>query len=339
MKAVVAHGRDDLRIDDLIEPEVSDGGVIVDIAYGGICGSDLHYLTLGRNGSFVIREPLVLGHEVVGRISAIHPDVEGFSVGTPVAIHPAWPAPPAGSADGVGLNVFSGGTYLGSASTWPHTQGGFAEKIRVEPNQLRPIPAGLPLRRAALAEPLSIALHAVDRVAGRVAGARVLVAGAGPIGCLVVAALRQRGAATITATDLYRRPLGVAQSVGADHVIELGVDSAPEPQSFDLVIEASGAVASLVSALDLVRPKGAIVQLGILPSGPLPIPLAEFLNREISLHGSQRFDIEMDEALEMLNASDAFDAVVTDVFDVSDAAEAFSRAADSQASTKTLLKF
>ena len=103
MEACVVHGEKDLRVEDRPDPILRDDGVLVRIAYGGICGSDLHYFLHGRNGDYVVREPLVLGHEVVGTIAAVGSAVEGVSVGTNVAIHPATPCPPAGAVDGLSL--------------------------------------------------------------------------------------------------------------------------------------------------------------------------------------------------------------------------------------------
>ena len=340
MKAIVAHGPLDLRVDDWAAPDLAPDEVHVEIVYAGICGSDLHYHQHGRNGTYEIREPLILGHEVVGRIAAVgaHAGVD-LPVGTPVAVHPATPTPAPGQTEGNGLNLTVGGTYLGSASTWPHTQGGMAETLPVTGDQLRPLPADLPLRRAALAEPLSIALHGVDRAKGLVEGARVLVCGSGPIGLLAVAALKRRGAAHVTATDLHARPLQIARAIGADATVQLGVDPAPEPESFDITVEAAGVLPSTVAAIGAARRGGTVIQLGILPKGDLGAPLSTIVSNELSYLGCQRFDIEMDEAIEILAESPELDAVVTDVFAADSAAEAFAKAADSAVSTKVLVAF
>jgi len=339
MKAVVVHAAEDLRVEDIPAPELDPNEVLVSIVYGGICGSDLHYYQHGRNGSFVVKEPMALGHEVVGRIAAIGSEVEdGFMVGAPVAIHPARPAPWPGDEEGKGLNLHKGGSYLGSASTWPHTQGGFVETLSVQPQQLRLIPDGVPLRRAALAEPLAVALHGVDRAAGHIQGADVLVSGAGPIGCLVVAVLKRRGAKSVTVVDLQAKPLEVARAVGADVTLQIGVDELPEPESFGVIVEAAGVVPSLVSCLGWIARGGHLVQLGILPKGNLEVPLSDLIAREVTYYGCQRFDVEMDEAVEMIATTRSLDAVVTDVFAAEDSVAAFQRAADSSQSSKVLVQ-
>lgn len=339
MKAIVAHGPGDLRLDQVEEPLPGAGDVHVAIAYAGICGSDLHYAQHGRNGAYEIREPLILGHEVVGTVVAVGADVTDVAVGQRVAVHPATPTPQRDSREGKGMNLTIGGTYLGSASTWPHTQGGMVEILAVSPDQIRFLPDGLPLRRAALAEPLAIALHGVDRAHDEIDGASVLVCGSGPIGLLTIAALLRRGAASVTATDLHAAPLAIARRIGADRTIQLGVDEPAPDEAFDVVVEAAGVIASTKAALAAARRGGTVIQLGILPKGDLGLPISTIVSNELAYLGCQRFDIEMDEAIEILAHAPELDAVVTDVFDADDAVVAFERARDSATSSKVLVSF
>ncbi|HKU35463.1 MAG TPA: zinc-binding dehydrogenase [Paenarthrobacter sp.] len=338
MHAVVAHGPADLRVENLPEVSAAHDKVLVRVVYGGICGSDLHYAKDGRNGAYTIEEPLTLGHEVVGVVHEVGPAVEsGPPVGTRVAIHPARPTPLPGGTHGAGFNLIPGGSYLGSASTTPHTQGGFAEFIEVTPEQLRRIPDELPLKRAALAEPLAVAIHGVSRLGDRVKGAHVLVSGAGPVGNLAILALRAAGAGRITASDIQDFPLSVAREVGADDVVRLGLGEKPQ-EGFDVVVECAGVVPSVVAALAAARRGGAVLQLGMLPAGPLPVPLAGLIAKELTLFGSQRFDVELDAAVALLAEEERAGAIISQVFELSSAAEAFACAADSSGSSKVLLK-
>ncbi|KAA9156004.1 alcohol dehydrogenase catalytic domain-containing protein [Amycolatopsis acidicola] len=338
MKAIVVHGARDLRVDTVPGHAAAPDSVVVRIVYGGICGSDLHYAADGRNGPYTVTEPLVLGHEVVGVVAEVGRDVrDAPAVGTPVAIHPATPAAPAGAIEPTGLHLRQGGTYLGSASTRPHTQGGFVELLEVQPGQLRVLPDELPLRRAVLAEPFAVALHGVRRLGDRVRGARVLVSGAGPIGSLAIAALRHAGAAEIVAADLQEFPLKIAASVGAGTILNLSRRHTLPGSSFDVVVEAAGAVPSLVSILDAVRPGGSVLQLGMLPREPVAVPMSTVIAKELTLFGSQRFDIELDEAIALLAADPSLEAVVSHEFPLDDATKAFAVAADSSQSAKTIL--
>lgn len=337
MKAVVVHGAMDLRIDEIEVPAPVQGQVTVAISYGGICGSDSHYWQHGRNGSFEVREPLVLGHEVVGRIAGLGDGVTGWQVGDPVAIHPANPCPAPG-AQPAGVHLQEGGTYLGSASTTPHTQGGLIGQLVVGENQLRRLPADLSLRTAALAEPLAIALHGVGRLGDQVSGARCFVSGAGPIGLLAAAVLKIRGAAHVAIADLQPRALEVAAKLGVDETLNIAAGEKPQSMGYDIGIEAAGVLPSLHTVLDAVRRAGSVVQLGILPRDPAPIGLAELGLRELTVYGSQRFETELEEAIELLSSHPELEHVISHVFELTEAVAGFEMAANSALSSKVLIQ-
>ncbi|WP_369257100.1 L-idonate 5-dehydrogenase [Streptomyces sp. R35] len=339
MLGCVIHGQGDLRVDELPVPEPGPGQALVAVRYGGVCGSDLHYWRHGGVGDFRLAEPMVLGHEVVGTVVSYGDGASGPMAGTAVAVHPATPCGVCPECADGRRNVCRDTRYLGSAARTPHVQGGFAAQVAVPAEQLRPLPPGLELRRAALAEPLSVALHAVRR-AGTVAGRHVLVTGAGPIGCLVVAAAKAAGAARITVTDLLPQALAYAVSAGADAVVRADDPADPSwPSEVDVAIEASGVAAGLDSCLRLVRRGGVVVQLGMLPPGQSPFAGNLVVSREIELRGAFRFDTEFDDALALLAVESSFDDLVSAVVPVQDAESAFALAADRNKSCKVLLDF
>ncbi|WP_395474603.1 alcohol dehydrogenase catalytic domain-containing protein [Saccharopolyspora spinosa] len=196
MRAVVVHGPGDVRVDLLPDPVPGDGEVVIAMEWGGICGSDVSYWRHGGSGTAVLKHPLVLGHEVAGRVASVGRGVTGVEVGQPVTVHPAELVGPEALPERLAgrTNLHPRVRYFGSAALHPHTDGGFSEFRAVRADQLRPLPDGVSTRRGALAEPLAVALHAVNR-AGALAGRTVLVNGAGPIGALVVAAAKHRGPA------------------------------------------------------------------------------------------------------------------------------------------------
>ncbi|KUL63148.1 L-idonate 5-dehydrogenase [Streptomyces violaceusniger] len=336
----VIHGQGDLRIEELPEPEPAPGQALVAIRYGGICGSDLHYHRHGGVGDFRLQEPMVLGHEVVGTVVAYGEAATGPAVGTPVAVHPATPCGECPECSDGRANVCRDTRYLGSAARTPHVQGGFASHIVVPAAQLRALPEGLEPRRAALAEPLAVALHAVRR-AGAVKGRHVLVTGAGPIGCLAIAAARAAGAATVTATDLLPRALEFAAAAGATACVRADDPDDPNWPSdeMDVAIEASGVAAGLDTCLRRVRRGGVVVQLGMLPPGQSPFAGNLLVAREIELRGALRFHTEFDDALRLLAAEPSFDALISGVRPAREAVEAFGQAADRSQSCKVLLDF
>ncbi|MFJ5262972.1 L-idonate 5-dehydrogenase [Streptomyces sp. NPDC088387] len=338
MLGCVIHGQGDLRVEELPRPVPGPGQALVAVRYGGVCGSDLHYWRHGGVGDFRLREPMLLGHEVVGTVVEYgSPDTPGPAVGTSVAVHPATPCGVCPECADGRRNVCRDTRYLGSAARFPHVQGGFAQFRAVPAEQLRPLPGGLDLRRAALAEPLSVALHAVRR-AGPVAGRHVLVTGAGPIGCLVVAAAKAAGADRVTVTDLLPEALRYASVAGADTLVRADDPSdAGWPAEVDVAVEASGVAAGLDTCLRLVRRGGVVVQLGMLPPGQSPFAGNLVVSREIELRGAFRFDTEFDDALALLTAGPSFDGLISAVVPVRAAESAFALAADRARACKVLL--
>ncbi|MFI1832987.1 L-idonate 5-dehydrogenase [Streptomyces olivaceoviridis] len=339
MLGCVIHGAGDLRVEELPPPRPGSGEALVAVRYGGVCGSDLHYWRHGGVGDFRLREPMVLGHEVVGTVVSYGPGATGPAPGTAVAVHPATPCGVCPECAEGRANVCRDTRYLGSAARFPHVQGGFAGQVAVPAGQLRALPDGLGLRRAALAEPLSVALHAVRR-AGEVAGRHVLVTGAGPIGCLVVAAAKAAGAARVTVTDLVPEALGYAAVAGADTLVRADDPDDPGwPAEVDVAVEASGVAAGLDTCLRRVRRGGVVVQLGMLPAGRTPFAGNLVVSREIDLRGAFRFDAEFDDALHLLADRGEFDGLISSVLPVTAAGSAFALAADRERSCKVLLEF
>ncbi|MGW2458382.1 L-idonate 5-dehydrogenase [Streptomyces sp. NPDC001761] len=339
MLGCVIHGAGELRVEELPPPRPAPGEALVAVRYGGVCGSDLHYWRHGGVGDFLLREPMVLGHEVAGTVVSYGPGATGPAPGTAVAVHPATPCGTCPECADGRANVCRDTRYLGSAARFPHVQGGFAQQVAVPAGQLRALPDGLGLRRAVLAEPLSVALHAVRR-AGEVTGRHVLVTGAGPIGCLVVAAAKAAGAARVTVTDLVPEALGYAAVAGADTLVRADDPDDPGwPAEVDVAVEASGVGAGLDTCLRRVRRGGVVVQLGMLPTGRTPFAGNLVVSREIELRGAFRFGAEFDVALELLAARGEFDGLVSAVVPVREAGSAFALAADRERSCKVLLEF
>jgi L-idonate 5-dehydrogenase len=176
--------------------------------------------------------------------------------------------------------------------------GAFAEIFIAEESQCVPISDQLRFSVAACAEPLAVSLHAVRR-AGNLVGKRVLITGAGPIGLLTTLCAKLAGAFEVTVTDQLDEPLSKAQLFGASNVINITRERLVE-DSFDVAIEAAGAIAALATCLLHVRPGGRVVQLGSLPTEPLRLPI--LVTREIELVGSFRFYEEYRMAVALLES-------------------------------------
>ncbi|HWC81770.1 MAG TPA: alcohol dehydrogenase catalytic domain-containing protein [Pseudonocardiaceae bacterium] len=339
IEALRVHGADDLRVDAEPAPARGPGDAVIGVEYGGICGSDLHYWRDGAVGASVLRAPMILGHEVVGTVLSTPDDA---AVGTRVVPHPATTCGRCEWCQAGQRNLCADLRYLGSAARFPHTDGGFATRIVVPADRLIPVPAGVAARRAVLAEPAGVAWHAVNRasaVGARLAGARVLVVGAGPIGLLVTAVLRHRGAREITVLDTRARPLRVAGQVGADRGLP-AAEASGLGAFADIAFESSGTPAGLATALHGVRPGGTVVAVGQQPGGDLALPAWLFVTHELTVTGSLRLDAEIPAALDFLaDPGVDVDAIVSHVYPLRAAPAAFTVAADADTSSKVLLEF
>jgi len=343
MRAAVLHSPRDLRVEESEAPEPKPGQVQVRIQAGGICGSDLHYYHQGGFGTVRIRQPMALGHEIAGVVERVGRDVTGLEPGRMVAVNPSLPCHACRYCRMALPNQCLNMRFYGSAMLFPHVQGGFRELLVCDAAQAIPVPDTVSVFEAAFAEPLAVALHAVAR-AGALLGKRVIVAGAGPIGALTVAAVRAAGAAEIVVTDLHDAPLATVMKVGADRTINV----AKEPEAlaafesdkgyFDVMFEAAGSAETLLSALKIVRARGLIVQIG--QGAQATLPMSMLVTKELDLIGTFRFHDEFALAVETI-AKRRIDVrpLLTDVIPLAEAVRAFELAADKSRAMKVQLSF
>ena len=249
MKAIVIHAAHDLRVEEQAVEGPGPGQVLVNIAAGGICGSDLHYYNHGGIGAAIrLKEPMVLGHEVAGHIAVLGEGVTGLTVGQLVAVSPSRPCYSCIYCRKAQFNHCLNMRFYGSAMPFPHSQGAFRQVLVADATQCVAAD-GLTEGEAAMAEPLAVCLHAVNR-AGPLLGKSVLVTGCGPIGVLCILAARRAGADLIVATDLGDFTLAMARRAGADVTVNMGQDAASlaaygvDKGSFDVLFECSGAAPS-----------------------------------------------------------------------------------------------
>jgi L-idonate 5-dehydrogenase len=338
MLACTIHAKEDLRFTPAATPEAGPGEVLVRLGAGGICGSDLHYYFEGRNGSFVIREPLIPGHEASGVVAAIGDGVTRVAVGDRIAVSPSHACGRCEYCRDGREQLCTGMRFLGSASLFPHVQGMFREYFVMGERQCYPVAGDVSLGELAFAEPLAVALHAVHR-AGDLLGKSVLITGAGTIGCLTVMAARLAGATDVTVSDVLDRPLAKAREVGADRTLRADQDtSALATPRFDIAFEVSGSFAALTSCVAAAKKGARIVQVGTLPHEPLPFVVNELMAKELDLCGAFRWGIEFDWAVRYL-ATRRVDVrpLLTRQVPLQDAVEAFALAKDKTQSTKVQL--
>ncbi len=343
MRAVVIHAPKDLRLDERDLPEPSAHEVRVRIGAGGICGSDLHYYHDGGFGLIRVKEPLALGHEIAGTIDKVGHSVSHLVPGMRVAINPGRPCRECTYCQKGLHNHCLDMRFMGSAMRSPHIQGGFCEYVVADSSQAIPISDNLSLGEAAMAEPLAVCLHAV-RQAGTLHGKRVLVTGCGPIGALLVLAARHAGALEIVVTDVVDEPLALLRKLGVSRAINVATErDAFLPYTankgyFDVLLEASGNQAALSSALDVLRPGGIIVQVGI--GGDMKLPVNTIVVKELQLRGAFRFDEEFELAVQLLSQGQIdVRPLISATLPFSQAIDAFQMASDRSRAMKVQLAF
>ncbi len=297
MKAYYLHTKEDLRPHDIARPEPGPHEVLVEVQRVGICGSDLEYYRYGYCGSFHPSAPFVLGHEVMGRVAALGEGATHLTVGQRVAVNPARPCRNCRYCRVGRPNLCTEMRYLGTASVTPHIDGGLREYFAFPEANCAPLSDRISDAEAALLEPLSVALHALQRV-GSLMGQNVLVSGGGTIGQLVALVAGRFGAATVAVSEPQPARRRWALELGADEAIDPIHEALPGDR-YDVVIEASGAGQALAQAIEAVRPGGTIVQIGTLPA-KVDLPANLIMSKELQLLGTFRYTTDFNDALALL---------------------------------------
>ncbi len=343
MRTVVIHAAHDLRVESGEVAALGPVDVRVRIETGGICGSDLHYFHQGCIGTIKLREPMILGHEVAGKIDAVGSDVTRLKAGMRVAVSPSRPCGRCRYCQEGQQQHCLDMRFYGSAMRFPHVQGAFREVLVADAAQCHPVATSITAAEAAMAEPLAVCLHAA-RQAGPLLGKRVLVTGSGPIGVLALMAARRAGAAEIVATDVADAALSFAAKAGADRTINVATQAdaldayKADKGHFDVLFEASGNQQALVSGLEVLRPGGIIVQVGL--GGSATLPINTIVAKELQLRGTFRFHEEFALAVDLMGKG-LIDVkpLVTATLPVERAREAFELASDRTRAMKVQLAF
>jgi 2-desacetyl-2-hydroxyethyl bacteriochlorophyllide A dehydrogenase len=310
------------------------GEVQLEVAYTGICGTDLHILHGAMDARVTM--PAVLGHEMAGRVASIGDGVEGWAVGDPATVIPlvscgVCPACRSGASHICYRLVFLGIDAPGSMqSRW-----------NVPADVLVRLPADLSLQTAALAEPTAVAVHDVRR-SGLAPGEHAVVVGAGPIGLLIANVVRSAGAEVVVfePNELRRQVVDSLALVAVDPLAEdaaTWVDHWTEGAGADVAFEVSGTAVGMGTAIGCLGARGRAVVVGI-HSTPPPVDLFRVFWRELTLIGARVYERgDYEEAVRLLAAGAIpSDTLITDVVPLDGVTEAF-RAMDAGKSMKILI--
>jgi D-xylulose reductase len=268
--------------------------VLVQIKQTGICGSDVHYYSHGAIGSFIVRSPMVLGHESSGIVTAIGPAVTTLSIGDRVALEPGVPCRSCSYCKEGRYNLCP---EMAFAAT-PPFDGTLCKYWRLPEDFCYKLPEHVSLEEGALVEPLSVAVH-VSRQAGIKFGQSVVVFGAGPIGLLCCAVAKAFGASKIVVVDIVESRLRLAKTYGATTTYvpekisaaenaERIVEAAGLGEGADVVIDASGAEPSVQTGIHVIKSGGTYVQGG-MGRPEIAFPISAMTIKEINVKGSFRY--------------------------------------------------
>ncbi len=299
MLCAVMHGVGDVRLERRPVPEPAPNEVLVRVRRVGICGSDVHYFTHGHIGNFVVKDPLILGHESAGVVEAMGSAAKKFARGDRVTIEPGYTCGECFYCKTGQYNLCPDVIFMAT----PPIDGAFCEYVAWPEDFVFGLPDGMSFEEGAMMEPLSVGLWAVKR--GEVEpGDSVAIFGCGPIGLLTLQAAKAAGATTLIAVDIEERRLQHARRLGATDVIDDRRGDAvnyireitsplrgfgPDCSGVDVAFETAGAVAATRNALAAVRPGGVAVLVGLPPESMVEIDLVAAASKEIDIRGQFRY--------------------------------------------------
>lgn len=319
MRASVLVRAGELTVATRPVPIPSADQVIVRVNAVGICGSDVHYFHEGRIGDFVVEEPLVLGHEAGGTIVAVGADIDDARVGERVSIEPQHPCRVCEFCRSGRYNLCPRIAFYAT----PPIDGAFAEYVAIQGDFAYTVPDSVSDDAAALMEPLSVAIAAVQK-AGVRPGSRVLITGAGPIGIVTAQTARAFGATEIVISDPMAERREVALRFGATAAVDPA--AGPLGSGYDAFVDASGSPVAVKQGISALKPGGIAVLVG-MGADEIALPVSTIQNRELIVTGIFRYANTWPTAIELV-ASGAvdLDALVTGSFGLAEVREALDSA-------------
>ncbi|XP_071539091.1 sorbitol dehydrogenase-like isoform X1 [Panulirus ornatus] len=290
--SAVLYGKNDLRLEKYPVPEPGPDGVLIRMAQVGICGSDVSYLTKGFIGDFVVKEPMVLGHEAAGVVAKCGKNVTTLKPGDRVAIEPGVPCRLCEFCKGGRYNLCPDVSFCAT----PPVHGNLCHYYTHAADFCYKLPDHVSLEEGAILEPLSVGVHACRR-AGVTIGSSVLICGAGPIGLVNVLTAKAMGASKVCITDIAENRLQIAKQIGADYTVLIKSDEAEALAKHikkemggmpDITIECSGAEPSIRLGILATKSGGVMVLVGLGPA-EVKIPVVNAAVREVDIRGIFRY--------------------------------------------------
>ncbi|HEY7823686.1 MAG TPA: NAD(P)-dependent alcohol dehydrogenase, partial [Acidimicrobiia bacterium] len=280
-----------LRVEEREIPEPGSDEVLVQVKSVGVCGSDIHYFEHGRIADFIVEQPLVLGHEAAGVVSAVGKNVTDLEVGTTVAMEPGVPCGRCKECRAGRYNLCPDVAFFAT----PPIDGAFCEYVILPRDFVHPVPSHVSYDAAALVEPLSVGVWACQK-ANVSLGTRVLITGGGPIGAICALVARARGANVVAVTDVNGDRRAQVEKLGFPAIDPMN-DDLPEA---DVLLECSGAAPAIDQGIRALAPAGTAVLIGMAPTDTVAIPVGAIQGKEIWLTGTFRYANTYPDAVELV---------------------------------------
>jgi len=291
VKAAFLTGLRQMEIRDTPEPQLKGPhDVRLRIDAVGVCGSDVHYYTAGRIGSDVVKFPFIMGHECAGTVKEVGTEVRGLHPGQRVAIDPLISCGQCDQCRAGRAHTCRNQRFLGLPG---QSEGALAEYLVLPEESCYPIPDGMTVEEAVLVEPLSIGVYA-QRMAQMESGARVAILGVGPIGLSVLLACRAAAECKVYVTDLIAERLNLASQLGAawagnpaQYDVVRTIREA-EPLGVDFAFECAGKQETLDQAVELLKPGGTLLIVGIPEADRITFPIHTLRRKELAIKNVRR---------------------------------------------------
>jgi L-iditol 2-dehydrogenase len=342
MKAAVMKTPGEIVIEEIPVPQIGPDEVLVKVMAVGVCGSDVHYFEHGRIGPYVVRKPIILGHECAGIVAACGANVTRFTPGDRVAVEPGVTCGRCSHCKSGRYNLCADVQFLAT----PPVDGAFVQYIKHREDFLFPIPDHLSFEEAALIEPLSVGIHALNR-AGFRPGWNVAIIGMGPVGLMAVVAAKAFGASRIFVSDLEENRLRAALELGATDAVS-GKDEDPvsrimlctERQGVDMAIETAGHPRALQTALQIVKRGGKLSIVGLPPVDEVGFNVPFICDNEVDIYGVFRYANTYRQGVGFLSSGIAdVGKLITDRFSLEQTQEALVKAMTNKAGSLKVMVY
>ena len=343
IKAFVLHSAGDMRLEEIPMPQLRPDDALVKVKSVGVCGSDVHYYRNGRIGSFIVKDPLILGHECAGEVVSVGPEVKNVKPGDRVVMEPGIPCRKCWYCKNGRYNKCPDIVFMAT----PPDHGSMVEFMAWPADFLFKMPDNMSFQEGALVEPFAVGLFATRR-SSLYPSASVAILGAGPIGLSALQAVKAMGAGQVISIDVVPTRLNLARQMGATHIINAketnvveAVKALTNGEGTHFVFETAGSDVTIQQTVEIARDGGTVILIGLPLQLEIKMPIVECVIREVNFVTSFRYCNIFEEAITLMaHGKVDLKPMLTHEFAFEDTLEAFNVSEHQKASAvKVMINF